>query len=759
MADIRKIVSLIFNRASGDEVESQIAESIGNAGKEGSKHLEEEVGKKGGKKTAEEFGKAFTKHFQRIVAPILSLFTAAGLTRFFKQSIEIAAQAEQNALRLRGVWEANAGAVGLTFKEIQSFLKEVKDTTLFSGSDLSLAASQLLSYKSISEDTFKRTISLATDMASVFGGLANSTMAVAKALDDPIRGMDMLRKQGFTFEAQVYKQIQALTEQNRLLEAQDLILAVLEDEISGVAKMMKTGWAGAIDSLNKAYGSLKKSIGDYLMDSSNGISIMDRVTRSIIWMNNNLDELIAIVKNLIIAIGVVGVAGAIGKVTIAVRAADSAFKAWRLTLIGFNALIGPKGWFVLGVAAVTAALTKVSEATREAKQEQQEYLRSLEDMNLDEIKVQITELGKQMVDLGLQLMDPNLSSGQKSAIERNIKLVRDAWERAIEIRDQLLNESERPSPFDFDPELTLEEKELLREKAEKMWTHFFQAIGQPGRRNVRISVPLELTEFDIEAPVMLYRKELRRLGFELDEVARQELIEKDRQKQIFDALGGTLETVQVSAFTRQALDERKEFYEEELRVLDIVQAHSENAANAISYAFHNAFMLMHEDAVTVGNFVEGVMRSLGSSGLAAISDWAHGKVKANMAEAIEQGARALGFYATGNVPAASAAASSAAQHLAAAAAWGVLAGGSGALSGIVMERPSGGSPSSSRDSGIGMAERSDPVGPEVHVYFDPLDPNSMRVQEFHRETRRQVNELWGDSNAVIRWHPYPSRAG
>ncbi|MCA1789600.1 MAG: hypothetical protein LC667_07025 [Thioalkalivibrio sp.] len=161
-------------------------------------------------------------------AAFVAFFAVDRIRQFGRDAIASWEGGQESASRLKAVWEANAGAVGKTFQELLDFSDEVQRLTLFGGDAIERAMSQLLTYKSIAGDVFDRTIHLATDLSSVFGGVEQSTMALARALDDPIRGLGDLRKAGFTFEDSVTSQIKKLVAQNRLLDAQRLILSALE---------------------------------------------------------------------------------------------------------------------------------------------------------------------------------------------------------------------------------------------------------------------------------------------------------------------------------------------------------------------------------------------------------------------------------------------------------------------------------------------------------------------------------------------------
>lgn len=176
---------------------------------------------------------------------------------------------------------------------------------------------------------------------------------------------------------------------------------------------------------------------------------------------------------------------------------------------------------------------------------------------------------------------------------------------------------------------------------------------------------------------------------------------------------------------------------------------AETAAMAVERAWEDAFHAMIVEGKGVGAFMEGLLKGVASGGLLAIQEYAQGKVAVNIAEAIEQYARSLG-WAFLNPGQAVASAASAKQHLLAAAAWGAIGGAAGAgargLSG------GGGSSFRSSDRVGSSADRLDRQPNEIHIHFDPLDPKDPRFQAVTTEAVRHGEERYG-KDAKIFYHP------
>lgn len=179
------------------------------------------------------------------------------------------------------------------------------------------------------------------------------------------------------------------------------------------------------------------------------------------------------------------------------------------------------------------------------------------------------------------------------------------------------------------------------------------------------------------------------------------------------------------------------------------------AADETATVWGEAMKKLEEEA----NEQRAVLDELGEAwkrgGFAAVAALAKEKVKENLASALEMTAKALGALFFGNTAAAAAAAKSAALHTVAAGAWRAIAGGGGG-GGEGAGGASGAALGAGSAAGLQRGETAQPPGTEVHIFMDPLDPRDPRVQEFHAETGRMVEERYGE-NATVTWHPRTGR--
>lgn len=161
---------------------------------------------------------------------IIAANVAAGV-RSLQELENVEAQTE-------AVLASTRQAAGLTADEIRALAEEyeslnatVDDKVIQSGENL------LLTFTNIRKDAFEPALQAALDMNQAMGGgeegLQQTIIRVGKALQDPIRGATALRRVGVNLTEQQEAQIKKLVEQNRLYDAQQLILQELATEFGG----------------------------------------------------------------------------------------------------------------------------------------------------------------------------------------------------------------------------------------------------------------------------------------------------------------------------------------------------------------------------------------------------------------------------------------------------------------------------------------------------------------------------------------------
>jgi hypothetical protein len=180
---------------------------------------------------------------------------------------------------------------------------------------------------------------------------------LGKALNDPIKGVTALAKSGVTFTEQEKDKIKTLVESNKLLEAQDMVLKAIEQQVGGTA----LATANDSDKMKVAFSQLSESIGLTLLP------IFQKFTAIML----KVSQFAAENTTVIVILG-----GVIAGLAVAVLAANAAMKVYQATLIivkaaqfALNAVMAanPITLVVLAIAALVAAFVvayKTSEKFR-----------------------------------------------------------------------------------------------------------------------------------------------------------------------------------------------------------------------------------------------------------------------------------------------------------------------------------------------------------------------------------------------------------
>jgi hypothetical protein len=179
-----------------------------------------------------------------------------GLAYLGKQAIRGAMEQERAENTRNAVLRATGEAAGFNAAQLNEMASALQRTTKY-GDELTIASQGILaSFTNVRGKAFERTIKAAGDLAAVMGGdLKSSVYTLGRALNDPAVGLSLLSRQGVAFTAQQQAQIKLLVEQNRLFEAQAIILAEVERKFGGAAAAAAKG-SGQFRQLGNSIGDL-----------------------------------------------------------------------------------------------------------------------------------------------------------------------------------------------------------------------------------------------------------------------------------------------------------------------------------------------------------------------------------------------------------------------------------------------------------------------------------------------------------------------
>lgn len=171
----------------------------------------------------------------------------------------------QQLTQTSGLFGQQSAAVA---NRLGTYADELERTTAVEAEAIKEAQGILLTFKAIATTAtqaggaFDRATMAALDMAGAgFGTAQTNAVQLGKALQDPIKGINALSRSGITFTAQEKDKIKTLVESNKLLEAQGIILAAVEGQVSGAAAATASSFA----KIRLAIGEVGDILGDQLL--------------------------------------------------------------------------------------------------------------------------------------------------------------------------------------------------------------------------------------------------------------------------------------------------------------------------------------------------------------------------------------------------------------------------------------------------------------------------------------------------------------
>jgi hypothetical protein len=269
----------------------------------------------------------------------------------------------------------NLGASSGELERLQKIASDLGEETLFNEEDFRKGFGLLTSFQEIGVGSYEAVARAAADVAQTSGtDVSSAFMQLAKALNDPAKGLTALGRSGIQFTEDQKALIETLVETGNQAEAQRLILAELEKQYGGNAAAAATGLAGALDTLGEKWYDLQVVLGD------NIATVIEPLVKGLTGLVDMIAKLpepvqtaIVVLGGLVIALGALGgivaVAGPIisgigtiiglftgsGGLIAAISSIIAALSGGGGLLATLAAVFtGPVGWIALAVAAGVA---------------------------------------------------------------------------------------------------------------------------------------------------------------------------------------------------------------------------------------------------------------------------------------------------------------------------------------------------------------------------------------------------------------------
>ena len=299
-----------------------------------------------------------TSDFETLGKAIGAAFLAKEIIDFGKESVRASEDARQKFSLLKTTIDTTGAAAWTSIDAMAQMSKELSDATNYSVSEIQSMQTVLLGFKNITGDTFEEASGAIMDMATVMGmDLKSAVQTVGKALDDPINGIDSLKRQGFAFTDSQKSMLKAMVATGNQAGAQKLILDELSTTYGGAAKAAQTSFA----KMEHAMDDLKESVGNILTPlladiAENAVELLEKF--------NSLDE--GTQRVIVTTTGLVALAPAVVTAIGGVKKALMALQAANPVLLGISA----------GIAGIATAVSVVDNMKHSLENERKEIEKS-----------------------------------------------------------------------------------------------------------------------------------------------------------------------------------------------------------------------------------------------------------------------------------------------------------------------------------------------------------------------------------------------
>jgi hypothetical protein len=321
----------------------------------------------------------------------------AALTTGLKNAVVGFEESQLSSKKLATVL-ANMGVPEAT-QRINEYAESLQSSIGVDAEEIKLIQTKLATYGALSSTlnvtggAFDRATQAAFDMATVSGTAESNAEALGKALQDPVKGLASLTKNGYSFTDSEKAKLKALVDSNQTLAAQDFILSSIEAQVKGTA----AAGVSEFTKLELTFKSVADQIGESLLplieefnlylNSPEGkknieelvnlfTSIGTAIANAGIFLVQNINYVkLFVAEVLVLKIGFMAVNTVIALTEAGIIKATFALKLMKIALIstGVGAIIvalgSVVGWLMETGEAAEAELPKVTDKLEELPQD------------------------------------------------------------------------------------------------------------------------------------------------------------------------------------------------------------------------------------------------------------------------------------------------------------------------------------------------------------------------------------------------------
>lgn len=207
------------------------------------------------------------------------------------KGIEAFAESEKVSLQLEARLKSTGGVVGYTADQLKKMASSLSEVTGETDEAIVSMQTMLISFDRIRGEAFYKTQQAALDLSAALGqDLKTSAQTLGRALQEPERGVQLLRRAGINFTESQKSMIEQMVETNNIAGAQDIILKELEKRFGGAAEAAGKGLSGSLKRLGNAWDELLESMGRVVTNDGKSGGVIDWAISVIKWMDEMVQK-------------------------------------------------------------------------------------------------------------------------------------------------------------------------------------------------------------------------------------------------------------------------------------------------------------------------------------------------------------------------------------------------------------------------------------------------------------------------------------
>jgi hypothetical protein len=223
-------------------------------------------GYQNGMKSAATSTSNFAKNALSAIGVTFSIAAAMyAAKKAFDTVTKAAMESEDANAKLASILKSTSAASGQTMKSLNDQAAAIQKVTTFDDELVKAGQATLLTFTNIGGKVFPKAVIAMTNMAAKTGDMSGAAAILGKVLNDPLKYMGLLARQGLALSDVQTKQIEHFMAINDLASAQGVILDMVNTKFGGLAEAMGNTAAGKIQIAKNALEEMYETIGTALL--------------------------------------------------------------------------------------------------------------------------------------------------------------------------------------------------------------------------------------------------------------------------------------------------------------------------------------------------------------------------------------------------------------------------------------------------------------------------------------------------------------